>query len=208
LILALALLAGLTLSTAAQAGPAKKVSAPGKNCSKKKDTGKKCHGTKKGPGTSDPAPECGDGTWECHLDIWVRQGSPTTGATCAPFTNREGFCVGSSTGTASWSQPGYFPRQGFETNFTWKGPGGPRDVDLTINSTFTIIDSYIRGDVPGPGSSTFNVTDAWSRASGIHWKSRSNGGGPPGLPGGPLYIDYGYKTLGSYVHIYGYLVPK
>jgi hypothetical protein len=29
--------------------------------------------------------------------------------------------------------------------------------------------------------------------------------GAPGSPGGPLYIDYEHKFVGSYVHMYGFL---
>ena len=51
------------------------------------------------------------------------------------------------------------------------------------------------------------MTDAWNRQSDVHWKTVSTGG-KPGTPGGPLYINYDYKFVGTYVHMYGYLVQK
>jgi hypothetical protein len=69
------------------------------------------------------------------------------------------------------------------------------------------VEAYIRGDVPSGGSATFNVTDAYNRGSDVHWKTASKSG-TPGTPGGPLYIDYEHKFIGSYVHMYGYLVRK
>ncbi len=230
LTVALALLAGLMLSTAAlgagdKSSPAGKKSAgknSGKACAGKKKSGKKgasksnagkkkCQGkgkTKGKPPGSRAVPECGSAKTECHVDVWVRQGSVTSGAICGSFDAAEGFCVGSSSGNPQWSQPGHFPKQGIESSFTWKGPGGPRDVDYTVNATFTIVEAYIRGNVPSSNSPFFHVTDAWNRASGIHWKTRAEPGAAPSQQGGPLWIDYHHGTFDSYVHLHGYLVPK
>jgi len=204
LLAALALLTGLMLSTTAQAGATGKVNV----LEKKKHSGKNS-GKKEGPGKvgATAPPECASGRSECRVDVTLRQGAPTTGASCSSFSSGEGFCVGSSIGTATWSQPGYFPRQGIGSSFTWKGPGGARDVDYTVTANALITDAYIRGNVPGPGSATFNVTDAYNRESDIHWKTASSGGAP-GTVGGPLYLNYSYDFVGSYAHIYGYLVPK
>jgi hypothetical protein len=187
LIAGLALLLGLMLPAAAvQARTTKNVSGP-------KKVGE--------------VPECGGGRPDqCRIDVYVRQGSPTTGASCDSFDRSEGFCIGSSSGTSAFAQPGFFPRQGLSTDFTWKG-GNPRDVDYTVNAQFTIVQAKIVGNVPSGGSATFNVTDAWSRASDVHYKTVSTGGNP-GQPGGPLYIDYSHEFVGSYVHMFGYLVPK
>lgn len=157
----------------------------------------------------DDIPECGSSApAACHVDITVRQGSITAGAFCDSFDRDDGFCVGSSTGTPSFSMPGYFPRQGIETSFTWKSHGGAsRDVDYTANANALLVDSYIRGDVPASNSAVFNVNDAYSRASGAHWKTLSTGAAP-GRIGGPLYIDYDHPRsgIGCTVHIFGYLV--
>jgi hypothetical protein len=184
----LLLLAGLSLPLAAQA-----------------ETTKAGGGKNDAPNAS--APDCGGGQPECFVDITIHEGGPTTGAICSSFTASSGFCLGPTTGTAAFSNPGYFPRQGIETAFTWDSPGGSRrDCDYTSNATFTIVDSRILGSVPDPGSAVFAVSDAWSRGSGAHYKTLSNAA--PGLPGGPLYIDYESKFVGSYVHIFGYLVRK
>lgn len=210
LIAVIALLAGFTIPSIAQGGtvgnsPGKK-KCPGKKGSGKAGPGKKKCG-KNGKGkTGAAAAECAN-TDKCYIDVYVRQGSPTTGAICSSFDDREGFCVGSSTGSSTWSQPGYFPRQGLETSFTWKGPGGSRDVDYTVNADFTIVEAYIRGNVPASNSAIFNVTDAYSRVSGFHWKTLSTGAAP-GTVGGPLYIDYSHSTIGSSVHIFGHMVRK
>jgi hypothetical protein len=169
-------------------------------------------GGKPKPGkVGDDIPECGKSTPSvCRVDVTVHQGPLTMGATCDSFDNSEGLCVGGSTGTPAFSMPGYFPRQGIETSFTWKSHGGAaRDVDYTSNATFTIVDSFIRGDVPSSNSAVFNVTDAYSRDSGVHWKTVSTGGAP-GKLGGPLYIDYDHPRvgIGSSVHMFGYLVRK
>jgi hypothetical protein len=218
LTVALALLTGLTLSTSAlgagnKDGSAGKPKSSGKACGKKKSgKKKKCQAKGKTKGQQAPGsrgvPDCGSVKTECHIDVWVRQGSPTTGAVCSSFDSPSGFCVGSSTGTNSWAQPGYFPKQGIGTSFTWEGPGGPRTVDYTVDATFTIVDAYIRGNVPSGNSPVFNVTDAWNRGSGIHWKTESKPGAAPSQQGGPLWIDYNHEFVGSYVHLHGYLVPK
>lgn len=155
-------------------------------------------------------PECGNSAPEtCHLDITISQGAATAGAICDSFDRAEGLCVGSSHGTPAWSEPGYFPRQGIQSSFTWKSHGAPRDVDYTSKSSFTTVDSYVRGDVPASNSAILDVTDAWNRASGVHWKTVATGS-RPGTPGGPLYIDYDHKSygIGSTIHIFGYLVRK
>jgi hypothetical protein len=170
-------------------------------------------GSQKGAGAGKKGsaiPECGNSATEtCHLDITISQGAATSGAFCDSFDRGDGLCVGSSHGTPAFSQPGYSPRYGIESSFTWKSHGAPRDVDYTSNATFTIVDSFIRGDVPASNSAIFNVTDAWNRASGVHWKTVATGGGP-GTPGGPLYIDYDHSSsgIGSSIHIFGYLVRK
>lgn len=206
LIAALALLAALMLSTSAPAGD-KAGSGNQGACKKhpKKKGCKKGDGPKTGVGD---VPDCDSGApQECHVDITVRQGAPTTGATCDSFDNGEGLCLGSSTGTTRWTEPGYSPKIGIGVSFTWKAHGAPRDVDYTANDSVTIVQAYIRGDVPSSGSATFNVTDAWNRQADVHWKTVSTGGAP-GTRGGPLYIDYEHKFVGSYVHIFGYLVRK
>ncbi|HKZ14431.1 MAG TPA: hypothetical protein VJL81_11350 [Solirubrobacterales bacterium] len=159
---------------------------------------------------ADDIPECGASTpAACHVDITVHQGSITQGAFCDSFDRDEGLCVGGSTGTPAFSMPGYSPKYGIETSFTWKSHGAPRDVDYTANANALIVDSYIRGDVPASNSAVFNVNDAYSRASGAHWKTMSTGAAP-GRVGGPLYIDYDHPRsgIGSSIHIFGYLVRK
>jgi hypothetical protein len=156
-------------------------------------------------------PECGSGTSErCHIDITMHEAGPTTGGFCDSFSNRAGVCVGPVHGTPAWSQPSYFPRQGIQSSFDWKSPYADtrRDVDLTENANILIVEAYIRGMVPGPGSASFFVNDAYNRMSGVHWKTEGSAQSTPGLPGGPLYIDYESRIVGSYIHIYGYLVPS
>jgi hypothetical protein len=213
LIAVVALLAGFMIPAIAQGGAANDNSPGKKKCQGKKGSGKagpgkkKCSGKKgKGKGPGAAAAECAN-TDRCYIDVYVRQGSPTTGSICSSFDDREGFCVGSSSGSATWSQPGHYPKQGLETSFTWKGPGGPREVDYTVNADFTIVEAYIRGNVPASNSAVFNVTDAYSRVSGVHWKTVATGAAP-GTVGGPLYIDYEHKTIGSYVHIFGHMVRR
>lgn len=160
------------------------------------------------PGVS--APECGsDRSGPCHIDITVHQASALTGGSCDSFTNREGVCVGPVRGTPSWSNPSYFPRQGIQSSFYWKGPGpdAPRDVDLTEKANSLIVEAYIRGLVPSAGSATFRVDDAYNRVSGVHWRTQALGAAP-GLLGGPLYINYDHDYIASSIHIYGYLVPR
>ncbi len=216
LMAVMALFAGFAVP-AAQAGKGPKQSSPGKqagggkkkaNC-KKKGGCKKKSGKKKGSGkVGAAAPDCSNpgGSNQCYIDVVVRQGSPTTGAICDSFDNASGVCIGSSTGTAGWRQAGWFPKQGIGTWFTWEG-GNPRDVEMLVKASFTITESFIRGNVPSGGSATYNVTDAWNRGTNAHWKTVSTGGSP-GTPGGPLYIDYSHAVLGSDVHIFGYLVRK
>jgi hypothetical protein len=170
-------------------------------------------GSQKGAGAGkmgSAIPECNNSAPEtCHVDITIAQGPATSGAFCDSFDRDDGLCVGSSRGTPAFSQPGYSPRYGIQSSFTWESHGAPREVDYTSNATFTILDSFIRGDVPASNSAIFNVTDAWNRASGVHWKTVATGGGP-GSPGGPLYIDYDHTSygFGSEIHIFGYLVRK
>lgn len=234
LLAAMALVLGLSLPAAVQAAPQKGES-PGKKkgAGKKRGSGKcaakgggktsaKPRGKGKGnckkgkgkgvggePGAN--AADCSNpgGAGECFIDVWVRQGSPTTGAICSSFDNRDGECIGSSTGTRGWRQPGFVPKQGIGTWFSWSSPGGgaARNVEMLVKASFTITESFIRGNVPSSGSSTFNVTDAWNRDTNAHWKSVSKGA-DPGLVGGPLYIDYSHEILGSYVHMFGYLVRQ
>jgi hypothetical protein len=167
-------------------------------------------GSRGGDGDNAPhasAPDCGGGQPECWVDITVHEGGPTSGASCGTISSSEGFCVGPTTGTSAFSNPGYFPRQGIGTEFSWKSPGGSRrDCDYTSNAAFTIVDSRILGTVPDPGSATFAVSDAWSRGSSVHYKTLSKAA--PGQSGGPLYIDYDSAFVGTSVHIYGYLVKK
>lgn len=187
--------------------------AGGKAKSGKNGGGKKNGGKKGGTGgkVGDAIPECDEGTPStCRVDITVNQGPLTQGAVCDSFDNSSGLCVGGSTGTKAFSEPGYSPRYGIQTSFTWKSQGGPsRDVDYTANANFTIVDSFIRGNVPSSDSAVFNVTDAYSRLSGVHWKTVSTGA-RPGQVGGPLYIDYDHPRsgIGSSIHIFGYLVRK
>lgn len=177
-----------------------------------KNGGKKNGGKKGGNGkVGDAIPECDNGTPStCRVDITVHQGPLTQGAVCDSFDNSEGLCIGGSTGTKAFSEPGYSPRYGIQTSFTWKSQGGAaREVDYTANANFTIVDSFIRGNVPASNSAIFNVTDAYSRLSGVHWKTVSTGAGP-GQIGGPLYIDYDHPRsgIGSSIHMFGYLVRK
>jgi hypothetical protein len=152
----------------------------------------------------EPVPECGrDAVQVCHIDITVHQGPPTAGAVCSSFDNGSGFCVGPSHGNSSWTAPSYFPRQGLGASFTWKSQGSLRLVSYEANATFTILEAKIEGRVPSPGSARFDVTDAWNRGSAVHWHSGTVGA--PGSQGGPLYIDYEHKFVGSYVHMYGFL---
>jgi len=237
LIAVMALLTALTVPLAQagekKGGPAGKKAGPGKKGTCKQASGKKgskgaaqkrpgkkgkgqkkggCKknsGKKKGPGkVGASAPDCGNpgGSSQCYIDVTVNQGSPLTGAICDSFDNGSGVCIGSSTGTAGWRQSGFSPKYGIGTWFTWDH-GSPRDVEMLVKASFTITESFIRGNVPSGGSATFNVTDAWSRYGDAHWKTVSTGGSP-GTPGGPLYIDYEHRTLGSYVHMFGYLVRK
>jgi hypothetical protein len=151
--------------------------------------------------------DCSSGKADlCWIDVTVRQGSPLTGATCSSFSRDSGYCIGSSTGTSRWAQAGFFPKQGISTDFTWKG-GTARDVDYTVNANALTVEARILGKVPSPGSATLDVTDAYSRASNVHFKTVSTGG-KPGTLGGPLYIDFDYGTLNTTVHMFGYLLPK
>jgi hypothetical protein len=154
------------------------------------------------------APSCSAGTKEqCYINVWLHQGGVTTGAYCDSFEASSGSCLGYSEGTNPWEGAGYFPKYGIQTTFSWTASGARRAVDYTVDASFTIVQARIVGNVPSPGSSTLNVSDAWVRESDVHYKTVSTGG-DPGLPGGSLYIDYGHKVVDSYVHMYGYLVPK
>jgi hypothetical protein len=151
-----------------------------------------------------PAPECGrEAVQLCHIDITVHQGPPTAGAVCSSFDDGTGFCVGPSRGNSSWTAPSYFPRQGLGASFTWKSQGSVRMVNYEANATFTILEAKIEGRVPSPSSARLDVTDAWNRGSAVHWHTGI--AAAPGSPGGPLYIDYEHKVVGSYVHMYGFL---
>jgi hypothetical protein len=151
-----------------------------------------------------PVPECGREAVElCHIDITVHQGPPTAGAVCSSFDDGSGFCVGPSRGNSSWTAPSYFPRQGLGASFTWKSQGSVRMVNYEANATFTILEAKIEGRVPSPSSARLDVTDAWNRGSAVHWHTGM--AGAPGSRGGPLYIDYEHRVVGSYVHMYGFL---
>jgi hypothetical protein len=149
-------------------------------------------------------PECGrEAVQLCHIDITVHQGPPTAGAVCSSFDDGTGFCVGPSRGNSSWTAPSYFPRQGLGASFTWKSQGSVRMVNYEANATFTILEAKIEGRVPSPSSARLDVTDAWNRGSAVHWHTEM--AGAPGSRGGPLYIDYERRVVGSYVHMYGFL---
>jgi len=199
------------LACAAALQPAGAEAGAGGKAKPGKSGGGKKNGGKKGGKVGDAIPECSDATpSSCRVDITVHQGPLTQGAFCDSFDNSDGICVGGSTGTKAFSEPGYSPRYGIQTSFTWKSQGGAsRDVDYTANANFTIVDSFIRGNVPASNSAVFNVTDAYSRLSGVHWKTVSTGAAP-GQIGGPLYIDYDHPRsgIGSSIHIFGYLVRK
>jgi hypothetical protein len=151
-----------------------------------------------------PVPECGrEAVQLCHIDITVHQGPPTAGAVCSSFDNGTGFCVGPSRGNSSWTAPSYFPRQGLGASFTWRSQGSVRTVNYEANATFTILEATIEGKVPSPSSARLDVTDAWNRGSAVHWHTGM--AGTPGSRGGPLYIDYEHRVVGSSVHMYGFL---
>jgi hypothetical protein len=207
LIAVLALLAAFALPAAAQAG-ATKSSAPGKNgvgknCSKKRSGKKKCATPEVGAADSD----CPRGATECHIDVELKQASPTSGAYCSSFEDGDGSCLGSTLGTSGWSSPGYFPQYGIQSWFTWTSQGPVRNVEYLVKANQLIVEAFIRGNVPSPGSASFNVTDAYNRVTDAHWQTVSTGGAP-GTKGGPLYIDYEHKVIGSYVHIWGWMVRK
>lgn len=89
---------------------------------------------------------------------------------------------------------------------SWNGPGGRRDVDITINASALTPQATLKGEVPGPGSAAFHVSDAWNRTTDAHWRTLN--GAKPGQPEGPLYFNFDWDALGSTVYIWGYLVRK
>lgn len=152
---------------------------------------------------SESVPECSrDAVPQCHIDITLGQASPTSGGICDSFESGSGYCVGDSTGNSTWSVPSYFPRQGLQSSFTWKSQGRLRLVEFEARASPTIVQASIKGRVPSPASAEFVVTDAFNRGP-AHWHSGTSG--KPGSVGGPLYIDYEHRVVGSYVHMYGYL---
>lgn len=153
------------------------------------------------------APDCGGGAPECFIDITLHPGEQITGKHCPSITTTRGFCAGSSTGTAAYSHSGYSPFQGIESKFEWEAAGASRRAcDYRVSSQNGTLDALIIGSVPRPDSSTFNVSEAWSRGSGRQYTTRTKN--DPGLPGGPLYINYHSDYQRSYIHIYGYLLAK
>lgn len=211
----LVLLTAFALPAAAQAGtggasPSEHQANPTMgNCAKKKSGKKKCGGKKSGPKVGDTAnDDCPRGATECHIDIQLNQASPTTGGICDSFEDiSSGICVGPSHGTSGWNGPGYFPQYGIQNWFSWTSQGAQRTVEYEVKANFVIVECFIRGTVPSPNSAVFNVSDAYNRVTDTHWKTASTGAAP-GSKGGPLYIDYDHRVLGSSVHIFGYMVRK
>ncbi len=155
-------------------------------------------------------PECPSPTFEmCHIDITLHQASGKTPTVCSSFDNADGFCIGSSHGTPGWDSV-YVPQQSIQADFTWKTSSGTvRDVDYTATETFSTVEGQIKGQVPSSNSCDLNVTDATTRlAPNVHWQTQTLK--TCGVQRGPLFIDYHHPAsgLGSYVHIYGYLVRK
>lgn len=197
LIACLALLAGLVIPTAAQAG----------SSAASASAGHSKHHKKKHP-VGDNV-DCGPSAKECHVDIIIHEASQLSGGGgCGSFDNSEGFCVGPTTGTTAWSQPSFSPRQGISSSFTWKSRGGAaRDVDYTADASALTIEAYVRGIAEASNSNVLNVSDAWNRDTNTHWKT-VNLGAKVGYPGGPMGIDYDHKTVGSSVHLWGFFVRK
>ena len=149
-------------------------------------------------------PECPSSTYRCYIDVTLRQNYKSV---CSSFDNRDGFCLGSSIGTASWVSGGYVEKIGLRTDFDWTSPGPKRDVTWTASDDFVTVAAKIVGKVPSSSSCDFNVTDTWTRLSGVHWQTGT--AGKCGTADGPLYIEYYHPAsgLGSQIHIYGYMEP-
>lgn len=214
LIVLLALVAALALPAAAQAGTGKAGASEHKDnptiggCAKKRSGKKKCQNKNPGPKVGTAASDCPSGGTECHIDITVNQASPTTGGICDSFEDvGSGVCIGPTYGTPGWNSPSYFPQYGIQSWFSWESQGPQRNVEYLAKASYTIVEAVIHGNVPAPSSAVFNVTDAYNRSTGTHWQTVSTGGAP-GTKGGPLYIDYNHRVLGSSVHIWGWMVRK
>jgi hypothetical protein len=151
--------------------------------------------------------DCPTNGTECHIDITLNAASPTSGAYCDSFTSDGGSCQGPTYGTAGWGESGFFPQYGIGTRFEWGSQGPVRNVRYIAKANFTRTDAEIDGRVPDPGSAVFDVSDAYRHGEDVHWKTVSTGGAP-GTKGGPLYIDYEHKFVGSSIHIFGWMVRK
>ncbi len=149
-------------------------------------------------------PECPSSTYRCYIDVSLRQNYKSV---CSSFDSGDGFCLGSSIGTAGWVSGAYVEKVGIRTDFDWTSSGPIRNVDWTASDDFLTVAGKIVGRVPSSNSCDLNVTDAWTRGSGVHWQTGT--AGKCGTAEGPLFIDYHHPAsgLGSQIHIYGYMEP-
>jgi hypothetical protein len=146
---------------------------------------------------------------ECHIDITLHQGSNRgVPAVCSSFNAGSGFCIGRTLGTREWSEPGYSPQYGIQSEFTWTSRGSVREIDYVAHANALKVTAEIKGSVPAPSSCELHVTDASIYGVATRWTTGKAGRCAAGS--GPLFIDYHHPAsgIGCSIHIYGYMKPK